>query len=456
MTSLPASAIRFGRITVLPSQRRVLLDGHSAPLGGRAFDLLQVLLARRGVIVTKKELLQTVWPGVVVEENNLQVQVCALRKLLGRHAIVTVPGRGYSFDGGIELTESTLPVPIAVRHGGHAALSPLRGRDGECMALAGLLRDQRIVTVVGPGGVGKSRLVREVLADAPGPVARAELALLAGGASVASCVARALDLTFARLPTAQEVADALAQESAVIVLESAERVVEAAAELVEALLDAAPGVRMICTSQAPLKAHGERVLRIAPLALPASDDMADAMESPALKLLLDAVSASQPRSAFTREELHDAIAICTHVDGLPLAIELAGARVPLLGMTGVRRLLADRFRLLTASSRRTVARHRTLLANIDWSWALLTPRERAALIAVTQFQGRFTLGMARHALEGMVANEWDAMELLGALVDKSMVLAETGSRSAFRLLENTRVYAQRRGFRPALRRPASG
>jgi predicted ATPase len=452
MTPAPSSAIRFGRITVLPSQRRVLLDGHSAPLGGRAFDLLQVLLARRGDIVSKKELLETVWPGVVVEENNLQVQICTLRKLLGQHTIVTVPGRGYSFDGSIELTDSRSPAPIPMRHAGQGApLSPLRGRNSECQALAGLLRDHRIVTVAGPAGVGKTRLVREVLGDASSRVTRAELAMRPGAMSVASCVARALDLTFARPPSARDVADALAGQSAAIVLENVEHVVDEAAELVEAV-DEAPGVQVICTSQAPLKARGEQVMRIAPLALPAGDGMADALESASLKLLLDAVSALQPRSGFRSDEMRDAVAICTHLDGLPLAIELAGARVPLLGMAGVRRRLADRFRLLTASSQRAAARHRTLLASMEWSWGLLTPRERAALVAVAHFQGRFTLAMARHALKAIADNEWDAMELLGALVDKSMVLAETGSRSAFRILENTRVYAQQ----PALRRATSG
>jgi predicted ATPase/DNA-binding winged helix-turn-helix (wHTH) protein len=456
MTPTLASAVRFGRITVLPTQRRVLLDGRSTPLGARAFDLLQTLLARRGEIVSKKDLLDAVWPSVVVEENNLQVQICTLRKLLGRNAIVTVPGRGYSFDASIELADAQGPAAGSVRRVAHGAgLSPLRGRGTECEALAGLLRNHRIVTVAGPAGVGKSRLVCDVIGDAYSRTARAELASMSGAATVASCVARALDLGFSRPPSAREVADALADTPALLVLENAEHVVEQAGELVEAL-DEAPRVRVICTSQVPLKARGEQVLRIAPLSLPAADDTAAGLRSPALELLLDAVSALQPRTSLRGDEARDAIAICRHLDGMPLAIELAGQRVPLLGMAGVRRLLADRFRLLASSWRGTAARHRTLLASMDWGWSLLAPRERAALCAVAAFQGRFTLGMARQALQGVTDNEWDAMEMLGALVDKSMVLAESGSRSAFRLLESTRIYAQARASQVAISRPAAG
>lgn len=450
-----ASGIRSGRVTLVPTQRRVLVDGEPARLGGRAFDLLRALAARPGEIVAKRELLDAVWPGIVVEENNLQVQICALRKLLGPHTIVTVPGRGYSFSGAVDVVDREGATPIAHRHG-QAGGTTLRGRAGELAALASLLQEQRMVTVTGPGGVGKSRLVQAALGSGADDAARVELELMPERVTVAAWVARAFGLDFARPASARQVASALGGMATTLVVENAERGAEQFGELAEALLDQAPGLRLVCTSQMPMKARGEHVLRLAPLEVPLTDDAPDALQTPALQLLLDAVSALQPRDGFQAREAHDAAAICRHLDGMPHAIELAAARIPLLGVAGVRRMLAgDRFRLLTNGWRRT-ARQRSLHACMEWSWGLLTAREREALSAISRYPGRFTLGMARQALAPAAPTEWDAMELLGALVDKSVVLAESGSRSVFRLLETTRLFAQERIAHEEGRRPASG
>jgi len=259
---------------------------------------------------------------------------------------------------------------------------------------------------------------------------------------VASCIGRPLDLDFSRPPSARQFAGALAGAPMTLVLENAEHVLDATSELAEALLDHAADVRIVCTSRVPLKSRGERALRLGPLALPPGDDAPAVRDNPAVQLLLDTISALQPRDAFADAELHDAVAICRHLDGVPLAIELAGSRVPLLGMAAVRRHLAQRFRLLVTDARGAVPRHRSLRACIEWSWSLLGPREQDALVALSRHPGRFTLGMARQALGPLAANEWDAMELVGALVDASIVLAESGSRSEFRLLESTRLFVQ--------------
>jgi predicted ATPase/DNA-binding winged helix-turn-helix (wHTH) protein len=455
-TASAVSSIQLGRVTVLPTQRRVLLDGEPARLGGRAFDLLQALLTRRGEVVRKEELLEAVWPGVVVEENNLEVQVHSLRKLLGAGAIITVPGRGYAFDPGVEVRESRdNPASATARRASVEPALPLRGRASEAAALAQLLRQHRIVTVTGPGGVGKSRLVAEVVAQSTRRVARADLAAAPGRIDVAASVGRALALGFAHPPTPADLAAAVASESPLIVIENAEHVIDQAGDVVEELASAS-GARVVCTSQVPLKTRGEHVLRLATLRVPESDSPFDADSSPALDMLLDTVRACQSRDSFTPEEKRDAAAICRHLDGLPVAIELAGARIPLLGTSRVRRMLADRFQLLSRDSRGTAHRHHSLLACLEWSWRLLAPAERAALSAVSQHPGRFTLGTARHALARIARNEWDAMELLGALVDKSMVVSESRSGSAFRVLENTRLFAQSRGAETAVARRAPG
>jgi predicted ATPase len=462
--AIPASSILFGRVTLLPRQRRVLLDDEPARLGGRAFDLLNALVARRGQILPKQELLELVWPGMVVEENNLQVQICALRKLLGPQTILTVPGRGYAFSPGVEVKESPGEPPTNThRAARRAASAPVRGRSTELAALRHCVQAHRLVTVAGPGGIGKSRLVQAALAGgglATPDAVTVELATMPPGApvaSVASCIGRLLDLNFSRPPSARQFAGALAGTPMTLVLENAEHVLDATSEIAEALLERAADVRVVCTSRALLKSRGEQVLRLGPLALPASDDAPAVRDNPALLLLLDTISALQPRDAFADAELHDAVTICRHLDGVPLAIELAGSRVPLLGIAAVRRHLAQRFRLLVTDARGSVPRHRSLRACLEWSWGQLGPREQQALVAVSRHPGRFTLGMARQALGPLAANEWDAMELVGALVDTSMVLAESGSRSEFRLLESTRLFAQEKGAQQhAAQLPASG
>jgi predicted ATPase len=454
-----SSRIQLGRVTLLPAQRRVLVDDEPARLGGRAFDLLEALLSRRGEIVAKQELLDSVWPGIVVEENNLQVQICALRKLLGPETIVTVPGRGYALSAAVDEdapdVAALAPTPGPTQ--AHAGATPLRGRADDLAAVSALLQEQRIVTVTGPGGVGKSRLVQDALSTCEGAATTVELAPKPERVSTAAWIARDFDLNYARAPSARQIAAALARTSALLLVENAEQGPDEVGELAEALLDHAPGMRLVCTSQVPLKARGEHVLRLAPLEVPTSDQAPDVLSNPALQLLRDAVCAVQPHEICTPRQIHDAVAISRHLDGVPLAIELAASRVPLLGIAGVRRMLTgDRFQLLTGGGRRTPARHRSLLACMEWSWGLLTERERAALAAVSRHAGGFTLRMARLTFGAAARSEWDAMELLGALVDKSLVLAEGGARSVFRVLETTRLFVQQRAMQESVMQPVSG
>jgi predicted ATPase/DNA-binding winged helix-turn-helix (wHTH) protein len=439
------SSIRFGRVTVLPPQRRVLVDGEPVHIGSRAFDVLQVLLAHRGEVLSKRDLLHTVWQGVFVEENNLQVQVCALRKVLGASAIVTVPGRGYAFNGSIPVHHVHGPLaqrPTIPAVPAPADIALLRGREAECAALAQLVREHRMVTVTGPGGIGKTRIVREVLGDMGAATARVELALLPSKASVAACVAGALRLEFGTPPSAEQVARAAVHAKATLVLENGELFPAEAAALVDALLQATQ-LRVVCTAQVLLRSRSEHVFRLPPLMSPAPGDTANASSSPAIALLFDTVSALKSRSQFSEQEFHDAAAICRHLDGNPLAIAMAGARVEVLGVGGLRRRLGERFQLLRVSTRDTAARQQSLLATMAWSWRLLTQVERGALGTLARFPGRFTFNMARRALGVDVRNEWDVMQVLEALVDKSAVIAEPDGGSGFRIPESMRLFARR-------------
>lgn len=424
MSSHPDSAISFGRYTLLPRLRRVLRDGVPVRLGARAVDLLGALAARSGDVVAKDELIESVWPGLVVEENNLHVQVSALRKLLGRDAIVTVAGRGYSLDAAFG--GQVPPIGDSDFESGPSreVLPPLRGRSVEVATLRRLLRERRIVTIVGPGGVGKSRLVHEALAAEHG-ISVTHIELGEGAAAPALADAEA----------------AGGAEGAVLLVENAEQSLECTGEFADRLANL-PGIRMVCTSQAPLKARGEHVLRLAPLAVPHTDGGSAGDMTPALEMMVDAVRTMEPEFELDEEGRRDAAAICRHLDGLPLAISLAAGRVPLLGIAAVRRRLVNRFRLLSGAARGTPPRHQSLLASMEWSWGLLAPRERAALAALSKLPGRFTLLAATGGLADIAGDEWAAMQLVGALVDKSVVLAD--GHSAFRLPESMRLFAQLR------------
>lgn len=450
MPATDSSPDRSARVTLVPSTRRLFVDGEPARLGSRAFDLLCELISHQGQILGKRDLIARVWDGFVVEENNLQVQICALRKLLGPRAILTIPGRGYAIAAHVEVDEAfeqrtpQARPDLASLQRPSDALTPLRGREWELASLRQLLRTQRLVTVTGPGGVGKTRIVQATAEDVEAdlPVRTVELAALGARASVATAVSRALALSSPERPTPRQLAATLSQRRLLVVLHNAEHVLDSVGDVVQALMEDAPGVRVVLTSQAPLNLRGEHVLRLQPLEVPSASAGAEARDVASMQMLCDVVTALHSELRMGPTELRDAISICRHLDGLPLALELAGARVPLLGMTGVRRMLSDRLRLLTLAARGTVPRQRSLQDSLWWSWCLLGDQERRALIALAQLPGPFGLRAARRALAGVIANPWQAMETLGMLVARSMVLSEGagGERGEFRLLESTRVF----------------
>jgi predicted ATPase len=244
--------------------------------------------------------------------------------------------------------------------------------------------------------------------------------------------------------TSAQLARSLAGQPLLLILENCEHVPDGAGELALALLEHAPDARLLITSQAPLKIKGEHLLRLAPLEVPLDD--AAAPQGPALELFFDRMQALQAHADLAGAELHDAVAICRHLDGIPLAIELAASRVPVVGVSGVRRRLADRFNVLASDGREATPRHRSMAACLEWSWQMLDAQEQSLLAALCRFKGRFTLRMAREAF-GPSSSEWQVMTVLGALIDKSMIIQTPGSRRAFRLLETTRMFVLQRAER---------
>lgn len=451
---------RFGSFELQPDQRRLLADGRPLTVGQRAFDVLQALIERRDRLVGKNELLDVVWPGLVVEENNLQVQISALRKLLGPQAIATVPGRGYRFTAALDDVPrergAAAPPPDALAAAPGPApatnlpkeLPPLYGRDADVAALRALVGQHRLVTVVGAGGIGKSRLAQAVAHAAVGRwtdgVWMVELAGLSDPALVANAIARALDVAIASgdARAAQDaLVAALAARALLLVVDNCEHLLDAVADVIEAILRDAPGVTVLSTSQEPLRLPEEHQFRLTPLAVPADATAAAAREAGAVALFEARVRALDPRFALTDENLALAIDVCRRLDGLPLAVELAAARVGTLGLRVVRDRLDARFKLLTGGARATLRRHQTLRAALEWSHHLLNADEQAVFRRLGAFAGGFTMETAQAVAGDDAIDEWAVLDHLSALVEKSLVVMDPGDPPRYRLLESARAFA---------------
>jgi predicted ATPase/DNA-binding winged helix-turn-helix (wHTH) protein len=461
---------RFGRFELRPDERVLFADGEAVTLGARAFDVLVALTDRPGSLITKDDLLATVWRGLVVEENNLQVQVSALRKVLGQSALATIPGRGYRFNLPLALADAAPSALVAVRQeapsdassdagasqarGNLSARAPrLYGRAEDIGAIVALLGEHPLVTITGPGGIGKTqvahavalRIVTERAAAYPDGVWWVELAALTDGALVPAAVAQAMGVRLAGdRPTALVLRSQLASQRALLVLDNCEHLADAVAAFVDTVTANASRVAILVTSQETLRAADEHVYRLGSLAVPGTSDTESAARFGALELFEARAQAVAPRFTLTAANLPAVIEICRRLDGIPLAIELAAARLPLLGVEGLRARLDERFNLLTAGARVMLRRHQTLRATLEWSHSLLTAEERTVFRRLAVFAGGFTLEAAQHVASDERIDLWTALDHLGALVDKSLVLAEGDPIPRYRMLETTRAYGLER------------
>jgi predicted ATPase len=423
--------------------------------------VLQALYAHRDRLVTKHELFEIAWPGVVVEENNLQVQISTLRKLLGPYAIATIPGRGYRFTGVSAGTSAprgdadpraaddehgrspTAPPPFPTNL--PRELAPLYGRETESAALRKLLGAHRMVTIAGGPGIGKTVLAQALCHEARGSfddgVWLVDLAPISDPALVVPTVGRVLTAGADNQATAVSLAERLRASSALLCLDNCEHLLSAVAELAQALLQQAPMMRLLATSQEPLRVAAEQVYRLDALAVPDTNDVEAVREAGAVALFEARAQAAHPRFRLTSDNVDGVIAICRHLDGVALAIELAAARVAALGVDGLRSRLGERFRILTAGHRLALRRHQTLRAALDWSHGLLSPAERAVFRRLGVFVGSFDLDSAQHVVVDEGLDELAALDHLMALVDKSLVMVLEGASPRYRLLETTRSFA---------------
>ncbi len=449
--SPPAGALCFGPYELHPAQRRLLAHGEPLALGARAFDVLLALAERPGELIGKDALLERVWPGVVVEENNLQVHVSALRKLLGAQAIATIPGRGYRFT--LEPTQrapAARPAPASLPE----RLPPLLGREADLVALRTLGEVHALLTVVGPGGIGKTRLAQalaqERAAVAPQSVVWVELAPLSDAALLPGALAAAIGLELAGSgPPLAALLSALKPLAVWIVLDNAEHLLEGVAALAQALLRGTAGVRLLVTSQAPLRIEGEALYRLDALAVPAPGATAEqALQHGAVALLAERAGALDRRFTVDAANVEAVVDICRCLDGMPLALQLAAARLPMLGAAALARGLAERFTLLQSGARGAAERHATLRATFDWSYALLGPVERRNFCRLGVFVGGFTLELARAALCDDSSDSWAVVDSLAVLVERSLVSADGRDPPRYALSETGRAYALARWSDP--------
>ncbi len=453
------NSYRFGRFEVRPSQRVVLVDGAATSPGARAFDVLMALLHHRDRVVSKDELLDLAWPGLVVEENNLQAQVSALRKLLGPQAIVTIPGRGYRF--ALEASDASAaaappPAPAATPEP-HPnlthlplVLTPLIGRTLDVSNLDALLGQHRLLTIVGAGGIGKSLLAQWLLharrsAHLHG-VAWVDLAAQTAPEFVASTVAGALGLQSGHGDPLKGLMEAVRPLSMLIAIDNAEHLLDEVARILQALHQAAPQLQVLVTSQAPLKLANEWVYRLDALALPEHSAPLDvARHFGAVALFAQRAQAADRRFELGPQNLATVVEICRRLDGLPLAIELAAARVPLLGLVPLASSLNERLRLLNGGGRGAPARQKTLRAALEWSYGLLDATEQTVFRRLGVFVGGFSLELAQQVVadtgNGAMLDAWAVVDVLGALVDRSLVIADGGDTPRYRLLDTPRSYA---------------
>jgi predicted ATPase/DNA-binding winged helix-turn-helix (wHTH) protein len=442
---------RFGNFEWRPNERQLLRDGAALPLGARAYDVLAALIERRDRTVSKSELFDIVWPDLVVEENNLQVQVSGLRKLLGAQAIATIPGRGYRFTLP-SADQPTRAAPDAAPQVGQQSSQPpaagrLIGRDADLSTVIALLQEHAVLTIVGAGGIGKTRLAHAAMAraDALYPDGRwwVELAALNDASLIPATIATALVLALPPgRPPLDALATALAARRGLLVLDNCEHLADGAAGLVDVLRARAPGVRLLVTSQESLKCTDEHVFRLGSLALPPPQHADGVTGFGAVDLFVERARAVAPSFQLASDNVGAVVDICRRLDGIPLAIELAAARVPMLGVQGLHARLNHMFSLLTGVSRVTLRRHQTLRAALEWSHDLLSGDERALLRRLGVFNGGFALEMAQQVASDDHMDEWQVLDLLGQLIDKSLVIVEGDDAAPrYRLLEPTRAFA---------------
>ncbi|WGS19979.1 winged helix-turn-helix domain-containing protein [Bradyrhizobium sp. ISRA463] len=468
-----AEVFEFGPFRLIAAERLLVKKGEPVAVGGRALDILIALIRRAGDVVSHRELVKRAWPDVVVEGSSLRVHVAGLRKALGdgrggARYITNIPGRGYCFVAPVQSAALSQPsAGASIERVKLQALPPrlqrMIGRDETVGILRSELTLRRFVSIVGPGGVGKTTVAVAVAhamtTDFHNAVYLIDLSALRNGALIVSTVASAigcLDRTQDSLP---RLLAFLADKKALLVLDSCEHVVEPVATFAESVFRSTPLVHILATTREALRVEGENIYPLPPLDSPSDETTltaAKALASPAAQLFMDRAAAGGYRQELSDEEAPVIASICRQLDGMPLAIELTASRTSAYGIKGLAQLIGERLMLLWPG-RRGVPRHQTLLAMLDWSYDLLSEQEQTVLCTLSVFVGAFSIEMAQAIAFELDRGEFHIEHFITGLVEKSLIsISRTEGAWSYRLLDMTRAYAaiklKRRGTENAVAR----
>jgi non-specific serine/threonine protein kinase len=451
----------FGGWAVDLARRELRALGVPVPLGRRAFQIFAVLIQSAGQLVTKDELMARVWPGAIVEENTLEVHISAVRKALGpdRETLKTSFGRGYCLHGDWTIRQENPPADSVVLQPPRmfakafltnlpAATPDVIGRTAAAHQLRELLCTHRAITLTGPGGIGKTTLALEVARTLfpvfHGDCWLVDLASLSDPGLVPSMVAGILDLKRGGDEISNEsVARNIGGKRLLLILDNCEHVVDAAARLAEAVVRLCPATSIVVTSREVLRIEGEYVYRVPPLDVPSPHQQgSDVVLGHSAVQLFIARTRALNSDFSPRETLGAIVAICRHLDGIPLAIEFAAARAAMLGTESVRSRLNERFGLLTGGRRTALPRHQTLRATLDWSYDLLPGPEQCLLRRLAVFAAGFNLEAAIAVMRDTGMAGSSVLEGIANLVAKSLLMLDASAPSGrWRLLETVRAYA---------------
>jgi predicted ATPase/DNA-binding winged helix-turn-helix (wHTH) protein len=451
------SNLRFGPFELSSRERVLRREGVTLTLGSRALDILIYLAERPGEVIAKQELIDRIWSDVTVEDGSIRVQVAAIRKMLGdgqfgNRYIANIKGRGYSFVGSVvALADDTESRNAKFRHKGRLPVRPIRmiGRDSLLSEVRDNLRKERFVTLLGPGGIGKTTIAvavgHAVAEEFGGEVYFVDLASLTDPDLVVRAIGTSLGLVLKSNEAGLELVDFIRSRKLFIILDNCEHVIQAAASIAEQLFQGAGQVHLLATGRELLRVEGEHCYRVDPLDFPPAEleQTADAViRYSAAQLFVERVAARGSNFVLTDREAPFVADMCRRLDGVPLAIELAAGPVAALGIRDTLSHLASRLELLKRGHRTAVPRHQTLNAMLDWSYDLLSDLERIVFRRIARFVEHFSLEGARHVAGEQGSDDGAIFDAIAGLVEKSLISTRLDQgEPQYRLLETTRAYA---------------
>jgi predicted ATPase/DNA-binding winged helix-turn-helix (wHTH) protein len=456
----------FGPFQLYPSARTLEKAGTPLVLGNRALDILMALVEEAGQVVSHKALMARAWRGLVVDPSNLRVHVSSLRKALGDiedrpRYIANVAGQGYCFvapvtrgpAGRVPARAPDYPSGAARRRLVlPAKLERMVGREDALRIVAADLIAERFVSIIGPGGMGKTtvavavaHMMLEEFADA---VCFVDVGMVADPALLVTTIASTLGLTIQTDDALATLLECLRTLRVLLVLDNCEHVIDAAATLAEQIFEAAPAAHILATSREALRVEGEHVYCLPPLASPppnSSMSAADVLEFPAVKLFSERAAASGKPLNPSDADAAVIAGIVGRLDGIALAIELTAGRVATHGLRGTADLLEKGLGLHWQGRRTAHPRHQTLQALLDWSYGYLSVDEQVVLRRLAVLVGPFAIETAQAIACDDDRDEEQLVDVLDHLVEKSLISSATeGTVTRYRLLETTRVYGAKK------------